>query len=95
MLCVTRKAEEWITVVVPPSDRPRVVQIELVSATEDKASIGVVAERDIVVHRNEVCRKIIKSERSDDKGILAPAERKLIASAVATEQQKPRAAVQN
>ena len=62
MLVLSRKKDETIRIIVPPSDRPMVIDIMAVEIRGDKTRIGVQAEREVMVHRREVFDAIARGE---------------------------------
>lgn len=75
MLVVSRNLDEFITVVIPPSDAPRVVQVGYLATNGDKIRLGVQADLDIRINRNEVCREMVLGrEHHCDRGPLTPVE---------------------
>lgn len=58
MLVLSRKKNEGITIVVPPSDKEQVIKLAVVEIRGDKVRIGTEAEKCVVVHRDEVFHAI-------------------------------------
>lgn len=62
MLVLSRKPDESIRMIVPPSDRPQVIDVVLTELRGDKARVGIQAEREVIVHRREVFDAIARGE---------------------------------
>lgn len=62
---LSRKKDESIRIIVPPSDRPQVIDVLVVEIRGDKARIGTQAERDVMVHRREVFDAIARGTVKD------------------------------
>ena len=58
MLILSRKKNQSIICTVPPSDVPRTVVFTCVEIRGDKTRVGIAADSDIPVHRDEVQRVI-------------------------------------
>jgi sRNA-binding carbon storage regulator CsrA len=65
LLVLSRKDDEEIVMIVPPSDRPQVISIINVGRHRDATRIGVRADKTIKVHRREILDKIARGEVKD------------------------------
>lgn len=62
---LSRKKDESIRIIVPPSDRPQVIDVLVVEIRGDKVRLGTQAERDVMVHRREVFDAIARGQVKD------------------------------
>lgn len=60
MLVLSRKLDESIIITVPPSDSVQQIRVTILEARGDKTRMGFRAERDIVIHREEIQRVVDK-----------------------------------
>lgn len=65
MLVLSRKKGEGIVIKVPPSKEEQVVNIAVVEIRGDKVRLGVDAQREVSVHRDEVQRAIDSQQNSN------------------------------
>lgn len=63
MLILSRKANEGITIKVPPSDKEQLIKLVVTKIRGDKTRIGISADRSVLVHRDEV-QRVIDQERN-------------------------------
>lgn len=49
-----RTPEAWITMTIPPSNQPRVIEVGIVDVGHNKARLGIVADRVVNIARNEL-----------------------------------------
>lgn len=54
MLMLTRKIHERIFVTVPASDKPTVIEVELIDIDRNRSRIGFVAEPNVEIMRSEL-----------------------------------------
>lgn len=63
MLCIGRRVGEEVIITIPPSAEKREIRVMLVESQAHKARLGFVADRDIVIDRDEIhARKHAKTE---------------------------------
>lgn len=62
MLILGRGIDEVVRLIVPPSDKPQVIDIKVTEARRDKARLGFIADDSVRVHRLEVFEAIAKGE---------------------------------
>jgi carbon storage regulator len=69
MLVLSRKKDERIIVQVPASAVERVIEIVVVEIRGDKVRIGLEADRDVTIHREEVAAAIARetATKADDQ----------------------------
>jgi len=60
MLVLTRSTHETIVILIP--GRPQPVEIKVVEVRGGKVRLGIEAEGDIIVHRNEVYQAILQGQ---------------------------------
>lgn len=58
MLVLSRKKDEAVIITVPPSAVAQQVKVKVLEFREGKMRIGFAAERDIVIHREEIQRVV-------------------------------------
>lgn len=63
MLVLARQRDEEIVVRVPASTQQREITFTVVDVRGDKVRIGVIAPKDVTIHRGEV-QKLIDRENS-------------------------------
>lgn len=54
MLTLSRKRGERITLVIPPSDKPQIVELCASYIRGDRAGFGIQAEKTVRIVRNEI-----------------------------------------
>lgn len=57
MLVLSRKRLERISLVVPPSDRSRTIELIVVEIDRDRVKVGFAADRDVQILREELIDK--------------------------------------
>ncbi len=62
LLVLSRKENEEIVMIVPPSDRPQVISVLVVGHQRNATRIGVRADKSIKVHRREILNKIARGQ---------------------------------
>lgn len=67
MLVLSRKKSERIMVSVPPSTEPQTIEVVVTDIRGDKAKIGLKANADVVIHRQEVYDEIQKEKLTNDR----------------------------
>lgn len=58
MLVLSRKKDEAVIITVPPSAVAQQVKVKVLEFRDGKMCIGFYAERDIVIHREEIQRVV-------------------------------------
>lgn len=64
---LSRKRNEGIVITVPPSDVARVIEVVIVEIRGDKVRAGYEADKDIVIHRQEVFNAIERNGSNVDR----------------------------
>lgn len=58
MLVLSRKLNESVVITVPPSPAAQQIRVTILETRGDKTRMGFRAERDIVIHREEIQRVV-------------------------------------
>lgn len=74
MLVMSRQRDEEVVIVVPPSDKPRVIRHTVVDIRGDKVRNGYDADKDIEIDRREVY-DAKQRDRRKASGSAAPPRR--------------------
>ncbi len=56
MLVLSRKADEVVQIIVPPSAVLQIIKLMVIEVRGDKARIGFDADKSIIIHREEIQR---------------------------------------
>jgi len=54
MLILSRKADQSVILVVPPSDKPQAIRVEVTEIGTSQVKLGFEADRVVAIHRAEI-----------------------------------------
>jgi carbon storage regulator CsrA len=54
MLVLSRKRDEKLTLTVPPSDQPTIIEVTVVEVQKSKVRLGMQAPKEVAIARNEL-----------------------------------------
>ena len=57
MLCLGRKEQEQVILIVPPSDVEQTIEVMVVRITSDNVRLGFQADKEVEIYREELGRQ--------------------------------------